>query len=174
MNLRNKKELAAKALGVGKNRIKFNSEGLNEIKEAITKEDIKSLHNDGIIMIKPIKGRKKIIRRKIRRGPGKIKKKIKYRKQDYVRITRKLRKHVKKMKRENTISKEFYLELRKKIKMRSFKSTANLREYIESIRKAGSEAEENNNAENKPKIRKKASSDLKSEAHKKKTKTKEE
>lgn len=165
MNLRNKKELAAKALGVGKNRIKFNSEGLAEIKEAITKEDIRSLYNDGIIMIKPIKGRKRIVKRKIRRGPGKIKKKVKYRKQDYVKITRKLRRYVKKMKRENLISKEIYLELRKKIKMRSFKSTANLREYIESMKKASSEAEENDNNKNKPKTRK---------IVKKKTKTKGE
>ena len=155
MNLRNKKELAAKALGVGKNRVRFNPGGLDEIKEAITKEDIKSLYNDGIIMIKPVKGRKKIIKRKIRRGPGKIKKKIKYRKQDYVKITRKLRRYIKKMKRENEVSREFYLELRKKIKMKSFRSTANLREYIESMKRASSEAEENDNkVENKPKTKK--------------------
>ena len=95
MNLKKKKELAAKALGVGKNRISFNPEGLNEIKEAITKQDIHSLHEEGVITIKPIKGRRKIEKRSRRRGSGKIKMKVRHRKQDYVKITRKLRKYLK-------------------------------------------------------------------------------
>ena len=40
LNLNKKKELASKVLKVGKNRILFNTEGLSEIKEAITKQDI--------------------------------------------------------------------------------------------------------------------------------------
>ena len=76
MNLRNKKVLAAKTLGVGKNRIYFSGQGFKEIKEAITRQDIKDLYNEKIIKIKPIKGRKKVQKRKRRRGPGKIKKKL--------------------------------------------------------------------------------------------------
>lgn len=76
MNLAKKKELAAKTLKVGKNRIIFNQDSTAEIKEAITKQDIKTLFEEGIIRIKPVKGRRKIIRRARRRGPGKIKKKI--------------------------------------------------------------------------------------------------
>ncbi|MEK6859996.1 MAG: 50S ribosomal protein L19e [Nanoarchaeota archaeon] len=162
MNLRNKKELAAKALGVGKNRIWFNPESLAEIKEAITKEDIKSLFADGIIRIKPVKGRKIIVRRKIRRGPGKIKKKVKTRKQDYVKITRKLRKYVRKLKMDGSIGREEYIRLRKKIRMREFKSRANLGEYVENLRKTSSENEE---TETKPKTKR---------TTKNKTKTKEE
>lgn len=137
MNLKNKKELAAKALGVGKNRIFFSPEGLPEIKEAITKQDIHSLNKEGIITIKPIKGRKKIIRRKIRRGAGKIKRKIKKRKQNYVLITRKLRKYLKMLKNQNAISNELYWELRTKIKMRTFKNAAHFKEYLENERKIG-------------------------------------
>ncbi|VVB78785.1 50S ribosomal protein L19e [uncultured archaeon] len=136
MNLRNKKELAAKALGVGKRRIKFNTESLPEIKEAITKEDIKTLYNEGIISIKPVKGRKKIVRRKIRRGPGKIKKKIKTRKQDYVKITRKLRRYVRQLRSDAVIDRDKYIELRKKIRMRNFKSKGSLKEYVENLKKA--------------------------------------
>ena len=87
MNLKKKKELAAKTLGVGKNRICFNPESLAEIKEAITKQDIHSLHQEGIITIKPVKGRRKIVKRSRRRGAGKIKMKVRHRKQDYVKIT---------------------------------------------------------------------------------------
>lgn len=132
-NLRTKKELAAKALKVGKNRIVFNAEGLSEIKEAITKRDIKDLKNEGIITIRPVKGRKKVERRKSRRGPGKIKKKVKHRKQEYVKITRKLRKYLMGLRDKGKVDRELYWDLRKKIRMRDFKSKANFRDYLSGL-----------------------------------------
>ena len=94
MQLARKKELAAKVLKVGKNRIVFAVEHLSEIKEAITRLDILDLHKSGAIQIKEVKGRKKIIKRKNRRRVGKVKKKVNNRKAEYVIITRKLRKFV--------------------------------------------------------------------------------
>lgn len=134
MNLKNKKLLASKVLGVGKNRIKFNSDNLAEIKEAITKDDIKGLYSEGIISIKPIKGRKKIVRRKIRRGPGKIKIKIKHRKRDYVIMTRKLRRYLKTLKVQGKVDKETFLDIRKKIKIKNFKSKDSLKDYVENLK----------------------------------------
>ncbi len=130
MNLSKKKQLAAKALKVGKNRICFNEEGLSEIKEAITKEDIKTLFSEGIITIKPVKGRKKVEGRKTRRGPGKIKKKVNKRKQIYVKITRKLRTYLMNLRDRGVIDRELYWELRKKIRMRVFRSKTHLRENL--------------------------------------------
>jgi|TARA_B100001971_G_C18040214_1_gene457254 large subunit ribosomal protein L19e len=134
-NLRTRKELASKVLKVGKNRIKFSSENLAEIKEAITKQDIRDLHKEGFISIKPVKGRKKIVRRKTRRGPGKIKKTVNKRKQIYVKITRKLRKYLKELKLQGRISNELFLELRKKIRMRVFRSKIHLREHLTNVEK---------------------------------------
>jgi large subunit ribosomal protein L19e len=134
MNLKNKKDLAKKVLGVGRHRIVFNSDSLSEIKEAITKEDIKSLHSQGIISIKPVKGRRKIIKRKTRKGPGKIKMKVKSRKSDYVKMTRKLRRYIKELKRSNKINRVVYRDIRKKIKMRYFRSKAYLEDYISKIK----------------------------------------
>lgn len=131
MNLGKKKELASKVLKVGKNRIQFNSENLAEIKEAITKQDIRDLYEAGIILIKPIKGRRKIIKRKTIKGPGKIKKKVNKRKQIYVKITRKLRNYIKELKRLGRITNEDYKSLRKKIRMRRFRSKSHLREQLE-------------------------------------------
>ena len=74
MNLANKKELAAKVLNVGKNKVYFVQENLKEIKEAITRQDILDLYNAGAIQIKEVKGRKKIVKRKNRRKTGKNKK----------------------------------------------------------------------------------------------------
>jgi len=124
MNLAKKKELAAKTLKVGKGRIIFNMENLSDIKEAITRQDIKGLNQEGIITIRPVKGRKKIKRRKIRRGPGKIKKKVNNRKQVYVKITRKLRKYLMELRNRGVVDRELYWDLRKKIRMRNFKSKA--------------------------------------------------
>ena len=133
MNLTKKKELAAKSLKVGKNRILFKMENLAEIKEAITRQDINGLYKDGTITIKPIKGRRKIKKRKTRKGPGKIKKKVNKRKQVYVKITRKLRKYLMDLRDKNIIGRELYWKIRSKIRMRDFRSKAGLKEYLKGI-----------------------------------------
>lgn len=129
MNLRKKKELAARTLKVGKKRIVFSNSRVNEIKEAITKQDIRDLKNDGAIYIKEIKGRTKV--KKVRKkGPGKIKKNVSKRKQNYVILTRKLRKYVSEMKRQEKISKEEFIDIRKKIRNKFFRSISHLKEHI--------------------------------------------
>jgi ribosomal protein L19E len=130
MNLAKKKALAAKALNVGKNRLIFMENGLSEIKEAITKQDIKDLYSSGVIKIKEIKGRKKIVKRKTKRGEGKIKKRLKNTKQNYAKTTRKLRAYVGELKRMGKIDVDRYKELRKKIKAKEFKSKNQLRETL--------------------------------------------
>lgn len=134
MNLRKKKNLAAKVLGVGKGRILFKQENLKEIKEAITRQDINQLHQEGIIMIKEIKGRRKVVKRKYRRGPGKIKIKVNMRKQVYVKITRKLRTYIKSLREMGLIDREIYRKIRSKIRMRDFKSKSSLKDYLKSIK----------------------------------------
>ena len=133
MNLAKKKQLAAEVLNVGKNKIKFASDKLPEIKEAITKQDIRDLYKEGFITIKSAIGRKKKKKRKTRVGPGKIRIKVKKRKRDYINITRKLRSYLKELKNQGKIDNEVYWQLRKKIKMRYFKSKAYLKEYLVTI-----------------------------------------
>ena len=89
MNLLKKKELAARTLNVGKSRVLFVKARLNEIKEAITKQDIRDLQKEGAIVLKEIKGRKTVVGRKRKRWPGKIKQKVKKRKRTYMIITTK-------------------------------------------------------------------------------------
>ncbi len=130
MNLNKKKELAAKTLGVGKGRLQFKQENLNEIKEAITRQDIKQLNQEGIIAIKPIKGRKKNVTRKHRRGPGKIKIKVNKRKQEYVKITRKLRAYAMSLRERGVLERELYKKIRNKIRMREFRSKAGMKDFL--------------------------------------------
>lgn len=128
MNLKSKKELIARTLNVGVNRILLNR--AEDIKEAITRQDIRDLVASRSIIIKMEKGRKKVEKRKRRRGEGNVKKTIKERKKNYVRLTRKLRGFIKNMKKKNRISSEKYRELRKKIRGKEFKSLAYMQEHI--------------------------------------------
>ena len=133
MNLSKKKKLAKRTFGVGENRIVFVKSRINDIKEAITKQDMRDLRQDKAIIIKEKKGRKKVIRK--RRSIGNIRKKINTRKKDYVVLTRKLRKYVLEMKNQGKISKEEFDDIRKKIRNKIFRSKSHLKEYIEGLRK---------------------------------------
>ncbi len=132
-NLNKRKELAAKVLGVGKERIVFDNLRLAEIKEAITKQDIRDLFGAGIISIKPIKGRKTIVKRTTKRGVGKVKLHVRDTKNEYVVLIRKFRKYLVELKKHGKISEENYRALRKKIKAGMFKTKAHLKEYIHSM-----------------------------------------
>ncbi|MBS3076115.1 hypothetical protein J4481_00030 [Candidatus Pacearchaeota archaeon] len=135
MNLGKKKSLAARTLDVGREKIVFLKSRLDEIKEAITKQDIRDLTAEGAIIIKEPKGRKKVVKRKRKRGTGKIKKKVNKRKQEYVIMTRKLRSYTAEMKKQGNISPEESTEIRKRIRNRKFKSKANLKDYIGGLSK---------------------------------------
>ena len=84
MNLSKKKKLAMRTLKLGKKRVIFSQSRINEIKEAITKQDILDLKNEGAIFTKGIGGRKKTEKKNKRRCPGKIKKSLNKRKKEYV------------------------------------------------------------------------------------------
>ena len=133
MQLAKKKELAAKVLKVGKNRIVFIESSLPEIKEAITRQDILDLRKSGAIQIKEVSGRKKIVRRKNRRRTGKIKKKVNNRKQEYVILTRKLRTFEKHLLKAEKIDKEKHKNIRKMIRARKFRSKRHLNESFEEL-----------------------------------------
>ncbi len=135
MNLKTKKELAARMLKIGKERVIFVESRRDEIKEAITKQDIRDLVASGAIVIKEIKGRKKVTRRKRARGIGKVKKKVNKRKEEYMTLTRKLRAYSKELEKQGKITKDELKEIRKKVRNRDFKSKANLKTYIEELKK---------------------------------------
>jgi len=56
VNLRAKKRLASRVTGVGVHRIKFDSDHLDDIADAITRENIRSLITANTIQIKPFTG----------------------------------------------------------------------------------------------------------------------
>jgi len=130
MNLRKKKELAAKTLKIGKERIVFIKSRIGDINEAITKQDIRDLTQDRAIVVKDKNGRKKNEKRKNSRGLGKIKKKVNVKKQTYIKVTRKLRKYLKAVRESSGMSIEEVKEIRKGIRNKKFRSKANLKEHL--------------------------------------------
>ena len=151
MKLENKKDLVARTLGIGKKRIIFNKERLNEIKEAITKEDVKQLVGDGAIMIREIKGRKKAQKRNNRRRAGSVKKKVNQSKREYIIMVRKLRAYIAELKRKELINNVAYRELRKQIKLKAFKSKANLKGHISLMEKTDERNRKDNTKKKKRK-----------------------
>lgn len=134
MNLGKKKELAARTFGVGKGRIIFLESRKEDIKEAITKQDLRDLHTQGAIQIKEVVGRKKV-QTTNNRSTGNVRKKVNRRKKDYVTMTRKLRKYTKNMKEQGKVTPEEAKEIRKVIRNKGYKSKASLRDHIGGLQK---------------------------------------
>ncbi len=132
MNLRKKKALAAKTLNVGKEKIIFNIERLAEIKEAITRQDIRDLNASGAILIGELSGRRTKQTRKTRRRYGSIRKKVKKGKRNYIIITRKLRAYAQELRKQEKLPEEQYQKIRKQIKASMFRSKSHLKEVISS------------------------------------------
>ena len=143
VNLRLKKELAARVLGVGVKRVWFDPNYLDDVADAITRDDIRSLVTARTIRILPKRGtsrgryRIKHEKRKKRgRGKGSMEGKKTARtgkKEAWVRKVRALRKHLKIMRDRNEISKDVYKLLYRRVKGGQVRSVAHLRELAREL-----------------------------------------
>jgi len=129
MKLTTQKRLAAGILEVGENKVWFDSFRLDEIKQAITKQDIKDLIKDKAIRIRP--GTKKPVKvKRARRGQGRIKISVVTRKRDYMNRIRKMRRYVKDEVEAGRMSKELAYQVRKFAKAGQFKNLRQAKEYV--------------------------------------------
>ena len=144
VNLRAKKRLVSRVVGVGLSRIKFDTESSDDIADAITRENIRSLITAGAITIKPAKGTS--------RGRSKFKKAQKSKrgattgsnkgrkgarvgkKEVYVKRTRALRYRLKIAKDRKEITNPEFWELYRKVGGNTVKDTAHLRGLITEIK----------------------------------------
>ena len=141
MNLRNKKSLVARILKAGKQRVWFNPAKLSDIKEAITKDDLKSLMQEGSITVKQKTGssrsraRKKLLQKRKGRqkGIGSRKGKVTARsprKREWIVKIRSQRNLIKELIDKEVISKSTYQELRKKSKGGFFRNKRHVKLYL--------------------------------------------
>jgi len=144
INLRDKRELAARTLGVGVNRIKIEPEFMDDLQDAITRNDIRSLVTARSLYVTQIKGtsrgraRTRHLRIKKRgRGPGSKKGRKKARagkKELWIRKVRGMRRHIKILKSRGDVSNKVYWSLYKKIRGGTIRSLAHLRELVKEAK----------------------------------------
>ena len=141
MNLKNKRLIAARILKVGLDRVWFDPTKGAEIKEAITRDDIRKLISNGTILVKQKQGisrgrvRKVLLqKRKGRRsGPGSKKGKITSRlgrKEAWVSRIRAQRNLFYELLEKGKISNESYGHLRAKAKGGFFRSRRHIKLYL--------------------------------------------
>ena len=140
MDLKIQKKLAAKVLKASKNRVIFDPERLEDIKEAITKTDIRGLVSEGAIKKVQKKGtsnvrtkKHKMQRRKgLRKGPSTKKgKKTIHNKQIWMRKVRTLRAFLKELRERKLIKNETFTDLYLKVKGNYFRSTRHIKIYLQ-------------------------------------------
>ena len=141
-DLKAQKRLAADVLDVGKSRVWFDPDAQSEIAEAITREDIRSLVQDGSIAAKDAKGnsrgraRKRAEKRAYghRKGPGTRKGKKGARedsKDAWKSRIRAQRKKLKELRDDGHLDRVQYRDLYDKSKGGEFRSVRYMTNYIE-------------------------------------------
>ena len=143
VNLRAKKKLVSRVTGVGVHRIKFDSDHLDDIADAITRQNIRSLITANTISFKPIKGtsrgraqhkKDQKSKRGTKQGSKQGRKGARVGKKEvYIAKVRALRYILKVAKdREEITNKEFWV-LYKKVGGNTIRNKAHLRTLIEEI-----------------------------------------
>ena len=144
VNLRTKKLLVSRITGVGLKRIKFDSDHLDDVADAITRENVRSLVTANTIKIKGFtgtsRGRARLKKfQKSKRGTKQGSKKGRKgarvgKKRVYVTKVRSLRWRLKVAKDRKEITNKDFWELYKKIGGNTVRNIAHLRTLIEEVK----------------------------------------
>ena len=144
VNLKSKRRLVSRILGVGTDRIKFDSSYLDDVTDAITRDNIRSLITANVIEIKPIKGTskgrsffKKSQRKKRSKKQGSKKGRKGARtgkKETYVKRIRAMRHQLSVSKARKEIANDSYWKLYKQVSGNQVRNLAHLRSLIEEVR----------------------------------------
>ena len=128
------KRLAADILKVGQSRIVMDPEHLEDIKNAITRRDIKKMISKGYIKVKRSKvKRPKIYQKRRKRGPGRKKGSSGAsltKKEKWMHTVRPLRKMLKELRDKGTLDKRTYRKTYLLVKSGMFRSRSHLRLYL--------------------------------------------
>ena len=144
VNLSKKRELIARVLGVGSNRVRFEPDKLDDIADAITREDMRSLIKNGTIWTVKVRGisrsraEKKLKTRRTHgtsAGSKKGKKTARAGKKEvYVKRTKAMRRHLKILKARNEINRETFWALYKKIRGGNVRYLSHLRDLAKQAK----------------------------------------
>lgn len=144
-NLAKQKKIAAKILKVGEGRVWMDSEATEDIMEAITRDDIRGLIDEGIIKEKQKKGvsrgraRERAMKKSLGRRKGHGSRKgakgaRRGKKRLWITKIRALRRRLKELRDEGYVDRTTYRKLYNKAKGGEFRSIAHLNEFIKANR----------------------------------------
>ena len=143
VNLKTKRQLVSRIIGVGLDRVKFDPEHLDEVADAITRDNIRSLITANVIEIKPIKGTSKgrsyfkklqRMKRGTKQGSKKGRKGARSGKKEiYVRKIKAMRHQLKVSKARKEIANAAYWNLYKQVSGNQVRNLAHLRSLIEAV-----------------------------------------
>jgi len=137
LSLKTQKKMASSILKAGRSRLWINPEEFGRVESAITKEEIRKLIHEGVIVTKREKGvsrgrhRTKTSKKKSR-GPGSKKGSIHNRKRIWVNKIRTLRFRLRELKNKKIITPKIYRRLVLLAKGGTFRSVSHLNEYLKS------------------------------------------
>ena len=142
-NLTNQRRLASAILKTGQNRVWINPERIDDVEGAITREEIKKLIHERVIVSLPVKGvsrsRAKVIREKKskgrRQGPGSYTGSPRAnvtKKEAWMIKIRSLRRKLRELKANRTITEETYTEFYRMAGSGRFESVADLTRYLKA------------------------------------------
>ncbi len=144
VNIRKKRELVARILGVGSNRVRFEPDKLDEVSDSITRDNMRALIKNGAIWTVKPKGTsraraeaKLALHRKRGTGPGSKKGKKTARtgmKEIYVTRVRSMRYYLKVLKDRNDINRQTYWSLYKRVNGGQVRSLAHLRDLVKQYK----------------------------------------
>ena len=128
--MRLQRRLAAAILKCSKDRIRFDSARLDDIKEAITKADVRTLIKEGAIKAKPARGVSRVRVEKKRRGPGSIKRSLRKIKQNWVNRIRPQRRFLAELRTSGDISRQEYRKLYLQAKGGFFRNVRHIKLHL--------------------------------------------
>ncbi|NOQ56389.1 MAG: 50S ribosomal protein L19e [Nanohaloarchaea archaeon] len=145
MNTRQQKELAARMLKVGKDRVWLSPDNAEDISSAITRHDIRTLVDKGVIKVSPLTGQSRVRARKIaeqkkkslRSGFGSRKGTAKTRsnpKSQWMKKIRSLRVELLKLKAKEIILSTEYTKLYRLSTSGFFRNKSHLNLYIKKLK----------------------------------------
>ncbi len=135
------RRLAARVLKIGENRVWFDAEKLDSVKESMTKEDVRQLISQGVIRKRGVQGQSKGRTRKLaskkkkgrKRGFGKRRGTRKTRgqkKRSWMKKARSQRQYLRQLRKQKKIDRKKYSEIYKKISGGFFKGKKNIDQAI--------------------------------------------
>jgi large subunit ribosomal protein L19e len=139
-DLKPQKRMAANIMDVGENRVWMDSEQMEKISEAITRQDIRNLVEDGTIQKRDKKGNSKGRSREVKKqkqkgrrkghGSRKGEKSARSNRNEWVEGIRAIRSELKDMKQGNEISNDTYWELYEKASGGFFRNVRHLKNHV--------------------------------------------